>query len=49
VVPSLLLGGGLVIPSGGRGSMMISVQYDVIQNARSPYGSQAFINFGAVF
>lgn len=48
-VPALLLGGGLVIPSGGRGGMMISLQYDVIQNERSPYGRNPFINIGFVF
>ncbi len=48
-VPSLLLGGGLMIPSGGRGGMMITMQYDVLQNARSPYGSNAFLNVGFTF
>jgi hypothetical protein len=48
-IPSLLLGGGLVIPTGGRGGMMITMQYDVIQNVRSPYGSNAFINIGFTF
>lgn len=48
-VPSLLLGGGVVIPSGGRGGMLLSVQYDVVQSNRSPYGRRAFVNFGFVF
>lgn len=48
-VPSLLLGAGIVIPSGGRGGLMISMQYDVLQHERSPYGSNAFINFGYTF
>jgi hypothetical protein len=48
-VPSLLLGGGLVIPTGGRGGMMLTMQYDVIQNERSPYGSSAFVNVGFTF
>ena len=48
-VPALLLGGGIVIPSGGRGGMMVSLQYDVIQNERSPYGRSAFVNIGFVF
>ncbi len=48
-VPSLLLSGGLMIPSGGRGGMMISVDYDVIQHSRSPYGPNAFVNIGFVF
>ncbi len=48
-VPSLLLGGGVVLPSGGRGGMLLSVQYDVIQSNRSPYGRRAFVNFGFIF
>jgi hypothetical protein len=48
-VPCLLLGAGVVIPTGGRGGMMLSLQYDVIQNERSPYGRNAFINFGFTF
>ena len=45
LVPSLLLGGGLVL---GRG-FMISAQYDVIQNERSPYGRNVFLGFGFMF
>ena len=48
-VPSLLLGGGLFLPAGRRGGTMISLQYDVIQNERSPYGSNAFVNVGFSF
>jgi hypothetical protein len=48
-VPSLLVGGGIVIPAGGRGGMMVSLQYDVLQNERSPYGSNAFVNIGFTF
>jgi hypothetical protein len=47
-IPSLLVGAGVVIPAG-RGGTMISLQYDVIQNERSPYGSQAFVNVGFSF
>jgi hypothetical protein len=48
-IPSLLLGGGVVIPSGGRGSMMAMLQYDVIQDPLSPYGSSMFFSFGFNF
>jgi hypothetical protein len=45
IVPSLLLGGGAVLPAG-RSAMLISVFYDVIQNENSPYGNRPFINIG---
>lgn len=48
-VPSLLLGAAVVIPSGGRGGMFIGIQKDVIQNERSPYGTQPYINIGFIF
>lgn len=44
--PSLLLGGGGAIPTGGRGSLLITIMYDVIQNARSPYSDKPFYNIG---
>lgn len=44
IVPSLLLGGGLVIPSG-RGAFITSVFYDVLQDANSPYGNRPIVNF----
>jgi hypothetical protein len=45
LVPSLLLGGGAAIPAG-RGAIMISVLYDVIQNVYSPYYHQAVYGLG---
>jgi hypothetical protein len=48
-VPSLLLGGGVAIPTGGRGSLIAMLQYDVIQDFYSPYGSNAFFTFGYNF
>jgi len=45
IIPSLLLGGGLVLPSGGRGAFITSVFYDVLQDPGSPYGKRAIINF----
>jgi hypothetical protein len=44
VVPSLLAGGGLVLPSG-RGAMIISVFYDVLQRPNSPYFNRPVFNF----
>lgn len=48
IVPSLLMGGGLVLPAG-NGAMIIGVFYDVLQKPNSPYGNQAIINFGYNF
>jgi hypothetical protein len=45
-VPSLLMGGGAAIPTGGNGAITISVMYDVIQNPLSPYYHQAVYGFG---
>lgn len=45
-IPSLLLGGGIAIPMGNRGQTLMSLQYDVLRNNRSPYGSRAFFNIG---
>lgn len=44
IVPSLLAGGGLVLPSG-RGAFIIAVFYDVLQSESSPYGKKAILNF----
>ena len=44
-VPSLLLGGGAVIPTG-PGAMVLMVQFDVLNNPRSPYGTRPIYNFG---
>ena len=46
IVPSLLLGGGLVLPTGGRGAFIASVFYDVLQDPNSPYGARPIYNFG---
>ncbi|OLY93728.1 hypothetical protein SAMN05444008_11453 [Cnuella takakiae] len=45
VVPSLLLGGGLVLPTG-RNALIISAFYDVIQDPDAPYGRRPIVNFG---
>jgi hypothetical protein len=48
-VPSLLLGGGVVIPAGQRSSLVAMLQYDVVQDKLSPYGNSAFFTFGFNF
>ncbi|THU33479.1 hypothetical protein FAM09_25355 [Niastella caeni] len=48
VVPSLLGGVGAAIPAG-RGAFIVTANYDLLQNERSPYGSRAFFNFGYNF
>lgn len=46
IVPSLLAGAGGVIPAGRNSGFIVMVQYDLLQNARSPYGKNVFYNFG---
>jgi hypothetical protein len=46
IVPSLLLGGGTVLGQGGRGGMVITVMYDVLQHERSPYSNRPIYNVG---
>lgn len=48
IVPSLLAGAGAAIPTGA-GSFIIMAQYDVLQNARTPYGEKVFVSFGFNF
>ena len=48
IVPSLLAGGGLVMP-GPSGAFMITVMYDLMQSSRSPYGSKPVVNVGYNF
>lgn len=45
IVPSVLVGAGLVIPSG-RGSFLAIVSYDILQDINSPYGNRPIYNFG---
>ena len=44
IVPSLLVGGGAVFPSG-RGAFIASVFYDVLQNPSSPYSNKPIYYF----
>jgi hypothetical protein len=47
-VPSLLLGGGAALPAG-KGAIVISLMYDVIQNNLSPYYGYPVYSFGYNF
>jgi len=49
MVPSLLLGAGGAIPTGGAGAFIVMAQYDVLQSDRTPYGNKIFFNFGYNF
>lgn len=45
IVPSILIGGGLVTPTE-KGAMLFTVMYDVLQNPDSPYGNRPIVNVG---
>ncbi|HYE55984.1 MAG TPA: hypothetical protein VD996_14130, partial [Chitinophagaceae bacterium] len=47
--PSLLAGAGVAIPTGRNGAILLMLQYDVIQHARTPYGTRPFFNVGVNF
>jgi hypothetical protein len=44
-VPSLLMGGGVAIPAG-KGALLATLMYDVLQNPESPYYQRAVFNLG---
>lgn len=48
-VPSLLVGGGLRQPVGGRAAFVIMALYDVLQDPRSPYYNTFALRFGINF
>ncbi|MDR1698609.1 MAG: hypothetical protein LBR75_02135, partial [Prevotellaceae bacterium] len=48
IVPSFLLGAGVVVPVGSRGGMSMMLNYDVIQNKYSPYRAGIFYSVGYV-
>ncbi|HEY0041364.1 MAG TPA: hypothetical protein VGB71_11905 [Flavisolibacter sp.] len=48
IIPSLLVGGGLVMPSD-KGEFVTILLYDVLQRAGSPYGNRPVINVGYNF
>jgi hypothetical protein len=45
IVPSMLLGGGAVFPAG-KGALIASIFYDVLQKENNPYGKRPVYNFG---
>ncbi|RYZ28262.1 MAG: hypothetical protein EOO10_10160 [Chitinophagaceae bacterium] len=45
IVPSLLVGGGLVVPSQS-GAFITTVMYDILQRSNSPYGNRPIVNVG---
>lgn len=48
-VPSLLLGVGGILSSGGSGGLTIGIFYDVLQDKNSPYGQRPIYNIGYSF
>lgn len=48
-VPAFLVGAGAVLSPGGKGGIFLSLQYDVVQNSRSPYGTVPYFNIGFGF
>lgn len=49
-IPTFLVGAGVMMGGRrGRGGLMLSVQYDLAQNPRSPYGSNPFVGMGFSF
>jgi hypothetical protein len=49
-IPSFLIGGGIMAGGrGGRGGVMLSLQYDLVQDPRSPYGTRPFVGMGYAF
>ena len=48
-LPCLLVGGGVIIPTGGRSGMSITLYYDVLRNDHSPYGDNIGYSVGYTF
>lgn len=45
IVPSILVGGGLVTPTA-NGAALLTLMYDVLQDRNSPYGNRPIVNVG---
>ena len=45
IIPSLLVGGGMVVPSGA-GSFYTTLMYDLLQRKNSPYGNRPIVSVG---
>lgn len=49
-IPTFLVGAGVTMGGrGGRGGIMLSIQYDLVQDPRSPYGTNPFVGMGFSF
>jgi hypothetical protein len=48
IVPSLLVGGGMAIPTG-NGALITTIMYDILQKPNSAYGSRPIVYFGYNF
>lgn len=48
-VPTFLVGAGAVVGGRNGRGMLLSVQYDLAQDPRSPYGNKPYINIGFGF
>lgn len=48
IVPSILIGGGLVSPTA-KGAALFTVMYDILQNPDSPYGNRPIVSVGYNF
>lgn len=46
LVPSFLIGAGIIVPMGSRGGMSLMLNYDVVQNKYSPYRAGIFYSVG---
>jgi len=49
LISTLLVGGGVTLPLGSRGGIMMMLYYDLVQNAYSPYGNRIFYSVGYTF
>ena len=49
LVPTFLVGGGIVVPVGNRGGILMMLYYDLAQNDYSPYGNRIFYSVGYTF
>ena len=46
VVPTLLVGGGVIVPVGKSSGIFMMLYYDIVQNNYSPYGNRIFYSVG---
>lgn len=48
-IPTVVLGGGLRLPTGNIGAISVNVYYDVVQDSLTPYGSSIGYSVGYTF